>query len=96
MPAGAVILLDGQPILLDAGGAFSIPAINGTHLLTVSAPGYGNATVTLTVAGTDVVQNVRLSQVAGGSTAKPMSPGFELFAALTGLLIIALYRHGRA
>lgn len=96
MPAGTVILLDGQPILLDADGAFSIPAINGTHLLTVSAPGYGNATVTLTVAGTDVVRNVRLSQVAGDSTTKQKSPGFELFAALTGLLIIALYRHGRA
>ncbi len=95
-PAEVAILLDGQPILLDADGAFSIPAINGTHLLTVSAPGYGNATVTLTVAGTDVVQNVRLSQVAGDSTAKPKSPGFELFAALTGLLIVALYRHGRA
>jgi hypothetical protein len=94
--ATMVVLLDGQPILPDAGGAISIPAINGTHLLTVSAPGYSNVTITLTVAGTDVVQNVRLSQAAGGSTAKPQSPGFELFAALTGLLIVALYRYGRA
>ena len=95
-PASVVILLDGQPILPDADGAFSTSAINGTHRLTVSAPGYGNASITLTVAGADVFQDVRLSQAAGGSTAKPQSPGFELFAALTGLLIVALYRYGRA
>jgi hypothetical protein len=95
-PEAVIVLLDGQPVLPDAAGAFSMPAINGTHLLTVSAPGYANASITLTIAGADVVQNVRLDQLAGGSTAKPQSPNFELFAALTGLLIIALYRHGRA
>jgi hypothetical protein len=96
--AGAIITFDGQPFPVDARGAFTITATNGTHILTVSAPGYGNASLTLTVAGADVVQNLRLTPVADNGQAKTSgtTPGFELITALAGLLIIALYRHGRA
>jgi transglutaminase-like putative cysteine protease len=93
---GVTLTLDGQPFQADVSGAFTIAAANGTHMLTISAPGYGNVSLTLTVAGGDVVQNVRLSQAAGSGTAKPQTPGFEIMTALAGLLIIALYRHGRA
>jgi hypothetical protein len=93
---GATLTLDGQPFHADAQGAFTISAANGTHMITVSAPGYGNVSLTLTVAGADVVQNLRLSRVTGtSSTGNPQSPGFEIITALTGLFIIALYRHGR-
>jgi hypothetical protein len=93
---GAILTIDGQPFQADASGAFTIAAANGTHMLTVSVPGYGNVSLTLTIAGADVVQNVQMSQAAGNSTAKPQTPGFEIITALAGLLIIALYRHGRA
>jgi transglutaminase-like putative cysteine protease len=93
---GATLTLDGQPFQADARGAFTIAAANGTHALIISAPGYGNVSLTLTIAGADIVQNMRLSQMAGSSTGNPQSPGFEIITALTGLFIIALYRHGRA
>jgi hypothetical protein len=93
--AGATITFDGQPFHADAQGAFTIAAANGTHILIVNAPGHGNASLTLTVAGADVAQNLRLSAVADSSTGKQQSPGFEIITALTGLFIIALYRHGR-
>jgi hypothetical protein len=50
------------------------------------------------VAGAGVVQNIRLSQETGTDQAKPSgtTPGFELITALAGLLIITLYRYGRA
>lgn len=94
----ATLTFDGQPFKAETQGAFTIAAANGTHTLAVTAPGYGSASLTMLVAGADVIQNVRLSQVTGNGTAKPSgtTPGFELITALAGLLIIALYRHGRA
>jgi hypothetical protein len=95
---GAIVTFDGKSYPAHSPGAFSIPAENGTHMLTVSAPGYGNASLTLTIAGADVIQDIRLSQVTGNGQTKSSgtTPGFELITALAGLLIIALHRHGRA
>jgi transglutaminase-like putative cysteine protease len=96
--SGAIVTFDGKSYPADSPGAFSIPAANGTHTLTVSAPGYGNASLTLTVAGADVIRDIRLNQATGGGQTKSSgtTPGFELITALAGLLIITLYRHGRA
>jgi hypothetical protein len=95
---GATLTFDGQSSRTDASGAFTIAATNGTHVLTVSVPDYGSASYTLTVAGADIIQNIRLSHEAGNGQAKPSgtTPGFELITALAGLLIITLYRYGRA
>ena len=94
---GATLTFDGQTLYADANGSYAIAATNGTHSLTVSVPGYGTTSVNVTVAGADVVmQDVKLSPEAGTGTATPGSPGFELAAALAGLIIIALCKHGRA
>jgi hypothetical protein len=94
-----VLSLDGLPIQVDMYGAFASSVVNGTYTLTASAPGYANASFTLTIAGADAEQDVHLNPVTRGSTGGkpwPGIPGFGLATAIAGLLIIALYRYGRA
>lgn len=97
---GATVMLDGRPLPADARGAYAALTTNGTHTLAVSAPGYGNVSATITVAGGDLTRTVRLSAATGGRDG-PWLPaalcGGTLIAA-AGLLIIVgyRYRHGRA
>jgi hypothetical protein len=97
--ADATASLDGQRLTIDPQGGFCVEVANGTHELTISAPGFGSKSFTLTVSGADIVKDVQLSmETTGNSGGKSGSfvPGFEAIAALIGLLIIGLYRYGRA
>ncbi len=87
----ATITLDGQPVLIDANGAFSIMVTDGNHSLSVNAPGYGTINIDVVVSGENVTENLKLIKIRGSGI-----PGFEIILALLGLLIIGLYRHGRA
>ena len=94
----ATLTIDGQPASVDAQGAFIASLTNGTHTLTVSAPGYGSASFNVTVDGADLMQTLRLNAAAatgGSNTPTPRTPGFGLGLAVVGLLIIALRRYGR-
>ena len=96
----ATITFDGRPVMPDSAGSFTVPASNGTHTLVVSVPGYATGSVPVTVDGADVPIVFQVNEPAtGGGTGTGWTvpiPGFGLAAALAGILIIALYRYGRA
>jgi hypothetical protein len=93
----ATITLDGQPVAIEATGGFSIEAAEGVHSLSVKAPGYDTISIDVVVAGDNLTETLKLSRVQTGSGPRSnVIPGFEAILALSGLLIIGLYRHGRA
>lgn len=96
----ATVTFDGKQVTVDATGSFIFRAPNGTYTLVVSVPGYATGSMPVTVSGSDVSRVIQVSEpVTGGETKSgwPIPvPGFSFAAALAGLLLIALYRYGRA
>lgn len=94
---GVMITLDGQPVTAGADGTFSIEAADGTHSLIVSAPGYETINTSVIVAGGNLTEALKLSQIPAADSPRPDGiPCCGLPLAALVLLIIGLYRHGRA
>ena len=94
---GATISLDEHLITVGTDGTFSIEAADGAHSMTVSAPGYETINVNVVVSGGNLTEALKLSQIPAADT--PRSNGIPCCGfpmALLVLLIIGLYRYGRA
>jgi hypothetical protein len=93
---GVMITLDGQPVTAGTDGTFSIEAADGTHSLIVSAPGYETINTSVIVAGGNLTEALKLSQVPAADSPRPDGiPCCGLPLAALVLLIIGLYRYGR-
>lgn len=97
----AAVLIDGTPVKIDSSGAFAVNVTSGNHTVSVTAPGYGNGSITVTVADKDVPVILNMLKAEPGKTSNTAglpipAPGFGLAAVLAGILIVALYRYGRA
>lgn len=94
---GVTMTLDGQPVATGPGGTFSIEATDGAHTLTVSAPGYVTINTNVVVSGGNLTEALKLSQITADDSPMPDGlPCCGLPLAALVLLIIGLYRYGRA
>ena len=98
MPVDRVtITLDGELVIAGPDGTFSIEAADGAHSLIVSAPGYESINTSVIVAGGNLTETLKLSQIPAADSPRPGGiPCCGLPLAALVLLIIGLYRHGRA
>jgi transglutaminase-like putative cysteine protease len=96
----AVVTIDGVPVIIDSEGAFTAGVSVGGHKVNVSAPGYGNGSIDVTITDKDIPVVVKM-QKAGTASATDLFagklplPGFGLILALAGILIAGLWRYGR-
>lgn len=95
----AVVTVDGVPVAVDDDGAFTAGVSAGSHKVSVSAPGYGNGSIDVTIEDKDVPIVLKM-QKAGTAPADSFAgilplPGFELILAIVGILIAGLWRYGR-
>ncbi|OPY29250.1 MAG: Transglutaminase-like superfamily protein [Methanocella sp. PtaU1.Bin125] len=94
---GVTMLLDGQPVAIGPDGTFSIGAADGAHALTVSVPGYATINTNVIVSGGNLTEALKLSQIPAADSSRPDGrPCCGLPLAALVLLIIGLYRYGRA
>jgi len=94
---GATIELDGQPVSVGPDGIFTVEAADGRHSLVASAPGYATVSTSVVVDGGALTEPLRLSMPSAADTPRPDGiPCCGLPLAALVLLIIGLYRHGRA
>ncbi|WP_424357069.1 transglutaminase domain-containing protein [Methanocella sp. MCL-LM] len=95
----AAVTIDGQQVDVDTVGAFTANVAAGAHTIGVSAPGYGNGSLEVTVTDKDVPVVLKMQKAgtgSGGNTLFGMQvPGFGLLLALAGILLAGLCRYGR-
>jgi len=95
----ATVLVDKTPVKIDDAGAFTANVTMGNHTVDISAPGYGNGSIQVTVLDKDVPVILKMEKSGTAATGRagfpsPV-PGFEVLVVLAGIMIGALYRHGR-
>lgn len=98
----ANVTIDDMPLTVDSGGAYVLQVSKGNHTVSVTAPGYGNGSMEFTVEDRDIPIVLKMepqqqkagTETPGTCTPFPL-PGFEMIAAIAGILIVARYRYGR-
>ncbi|HMK46929.1 MAG TPA: transglutaminase domain-containing protein [Methanocella sp.] len=93
------ILVDGTQVSVNSNGTFNVSVARGNHTISASAPGYGRDAINVTMAENNTTVVMRMKEAAGSAGGTPRAPaptpGFGTAMALAGILITALYYHGR-